>query len=137
MLTYAISVTGAVVTIVLYVFTIRNNVAKSKGDAIAKFRAAFAEEFTQLDSQDVHSLMCKAKVKHDVAIHEFRQFVEQKNLNDFDATVKRFDQLRSEVTPALLAHMKSRACDKPIDNSDKTRLKEAINDLLLFAANTQ
>ncbi len=106
---------------------------KLKRDPSARFQSAFAEEITQIDNQDAHSLMSKAKVKHDVAIREFRQWVDLNQLQRFDAAVKDFDQCRSEVTPALSAFYASQASGNPIDNSATVRLKQALNELLAFA----
>lgn len=122
-------------TVAFYIFVLagRRERDKSKREAIAKFRSAFAKEYTQIDNREAYSLMSKAKVKHDIAIHEFRPLVDSKQLQSFDAAVKKFDQCRSEVTPAPLTFLVSQASGKPVDDSCRVRLKEALIELLAFA----
>ena len=124
---------AAVVAVCIFVLTGRRERAKSKREAIAKFRAAFAEATTQIDNKDVHSIMRRAAVQHDVAIYEFRRVIEQKHLQHFDAAVEKFRRCRDELIPVSLAVWASLGSGEPIDNSDTLRLKVALNKLLAFA----
>lgn len=124
---------SAAVAYSLYALQGRREGNKTKREAIAKFRLAFVEEITQLDIKDAHSLMTQGKVKHDVAIYEFRRSVDSSQLQRFDEAVNNFEHCRSEVKPALLGYFAARATGEPVDNAGTVRLKEALNELLSIA----
>ena len=133
---FATAAFGAAVTISVFILTGRRERAKSKREAIAKFRSAFAEAITQIDNKDPHFLMSQAQVQHDVAIFEFRAFVDPRRVNYFDEAVEKFHRCRGEMRPALFTVLESSVSGKPIDNSDTLKLKEALNELLAFATKT-
>ena len=133
---FATAAIGAAVTFCIFVLTGRRERARSKREAVAKFRSAFAEAITQINEKDPHFLMNSAQVQHDVAIFEFRRTVDPKHMQNFDAAVEKFRKCRTELTPATLAVWKSLGSGQPVDDSETVRLKEALNELLAFADQT-
>ena len=123
---------------ILEIFLYRRRVrARAKREASPKFLSAFfAETIAHLDNKDVYLLMGQAQVKHDAAIIEFRAFVDPKHIGHFDAAAERFRRSRSELQPKLLKILAAIDSDKPVDNLDRARVKETLNDLLAFADKT-
>ena len=80
--------------------------------------------------------MDQVQAKHDTAIIEFRPFVDPDRIGHFDAAAEKFRRLRGELQPKLLKILAAIDSDKPVDNSDKARMKEALNELLTFADKT-
>jgi hypothetical protein len=105
----------------------------AKRNAVATFWSAFAEAVTQIDNKDAHFLMNQAQAQHDVAIYEFRRFVDPGKLKDFDLAVEKFRLRRSELIPATLAVWQALGSGKPIDNSNTVTQKKALTELLEFA----
>ncbi len=114
----------------------RREHTKSRREAIAKFRSAFAEAIAQIANKDAHVHMSQAQAQHDAAIIEFRRFVDPKQIEHFNAAEQKFHQCRSEVKPKVLKIRTAIDSGKPVDNSDIVKLKEAINELLTFADKT-
>lgn len=111
--------------------------AKARRQARAKFHSAFfGEAIAHMDNKDAYLLMDQAQSKHDTAIIEFRPFVDPKHIGHFDAAVDRFRRARSELQPRLLKILAAIDSDKPVDNLDRARIKEALNELLAFADKT-
>lgn len=111
--------------------------AKAKKEASAKFRSAlFGEAIAHLDNKDAYLLMEQAQEKHDTAIIEFRPFVDPKHIGHFDAAAEKFRRSRSELQPRLLKILAAIDSVKPVDNLDRARMKEALNELLAFADKT-
>ncbi len=111
--------------------------AKAKREASAKFRSAlFGEAIAHLDNKDAYLLMEQAQAKHDTAIIEFRPFVDPKYIGHFDAAAEKFRRSRSELQPRLLKILAAIDSVKPVDNLDRVRMKEALNELLAFAEKT-
>jgi len=119
------------------ILTGRRQRAKSRREAAAKFRATFTAAIADLDYLDAHAFITEAAELHDAAISEFRRFVQLKQRNGFDVAVRIFSQCRNEVQPPPIKVRASLDSGKPIDNSDVVKLKEALNELLTFAENTQ
>lgn len=131
---FVTAILGAVVAYALAGWRERDT---SKRNAVTKFRSAFAEAITQINNKDAHFLMNQAQVQHDVAIYEFRQFVDSNQLKKFDEAVEKFRQCRSTLVPASLAVWKSIGSGNPIDDSDTLALMKALNELLAFADSAQ
>jgi len=110
---------------------------EAKREAAAKFRSAFAEAITQITdgSIDPHYLIMRHKVQHDIAIFEFRPFVDPDRLSDFDATAQKYSECRSAIEPAMLQYYRSENTGQPVDQSARFNLIVAINGLLAFADN--
>ena len=130
---FVTAILGAVVAYALAGWRERDT---SKRNAVTKFRSAFAEAVTQINNKGAHFLMNQAQVQHDVAIYEFRQFVDSNQLKKFDEAVEKFRQCRSTLVPALLAR-KPIGSSNPIDDSDTLALMKALNKLLAFADSAQ
>ena len=114
----------------------RRTRARAKREARAKFHSAFfGEAIAHLDNKDSYLLMGQAQSKHDTAIIEFRPFVDPKHIEHFDAAAENFRRCRSELQPKLLKILAAIDSDKPVDNLDRARIKEALNELLAFADN--
>jgi hypothetical protein len=110
---------------------------KAKREASKTFRSAFfAETIANLDNKDAYLLISHAQAKHDAAIIEFRPFVGPKRIEHFDAAEQKFHRCRSELQPRVLKVHKAIDLQKPVDNSDTVRLREALNELLAFADKT-
>ena len=121
-------------TVLEIVLTRRRARAKAKREAGAKFRLAFlAEAMAHLDNKDVYRLIHQAQAKHDAAIAEFRPFVDPKRIKHFDAAEHELRRCRNELQPRILMILAAIDSGKPVDNSDRVRLKEALNELLAFA----
>jgi len=128
----ASGVTAAVATTV-DVLTGRRKRAKARRETSAKFRSTFAQAIADLGNIDAHAFMTEAREQHDAAILDFRRFVESRQIESFDAAVQKFNLYRSEVQPAPAKVLASLESGRRVDNSDTVRVKEAINELLLFA----
>ena len=111
----------------------RRKRAKAKREAAARFRAAFAEAFAQLDYIDAHAFITDTNDEHDAAILAFRRQLDSKQLPDFDAAVQKFYRRRKEVQPAPVKVRASLESGKPTDNSDTVNLKQTLEELLIFA----
>jgi len=131
-------VIGIAGTTCFFILSGRRERAKSKREAATKFRLAFAEAITQIDSIDAHNLMTQPQtlVQHDVAISEFRRVVSKKQLPSFDVAVAKFRRCRSDLVPGSLAVWAALGSGKPVDDSDTDRMKVALNELVLFADKT-
>jgi cytochrome c-type biogenesis protein CcmH/NrfG len=111
--------------------------AKARAEAREKFRAAFfTESIAHLDKISADVLMNHAQPRHDAAIAEFRQSLHPGQLEDFGAAVRKFHLCRSQLQPKLTKIRAAIASNMPVDNSDTTRLKEALAELLAFAEKT-
>ncbi len=125
------AIAGAV-AILVDILTGRRKGAKSRREAAATFHLAFAEAIAQLENVDAHALITEARAQHDAAILEFRRFVVAKQIEHYEVAVQNFNRCRSEVQSAPVKVLASLASEKPIDNSDTVKLKEALNELLTF-----
>ena len=94
---FATAAIAAAITICIFILTGHRERTKSKCEAIAKFRAAFAEAITQINNKDAHFLMRQAQVQHDIAIYEFRPFVNSKQIKNFDEAVQKFQRYRNKL----------------------------------------
>jgi hypothetical protein len=123
---------------ILEIFLYRRRArAKARREVRAKFHSAFfGEAIAHLDNKDAYLLMEQAQARHDAAIVEFRPFVDPEHIGRFDAAVERFRRARSELQPRLLKILAAIDSDKPVDNLDRARIKEALNELLAFADKT-
>jgi hypothetical protein len=111
--------------------------AKARREARTKFRSAFfGEAIAHFDNKDAYLLMGQAQAQHDIAIIQFRPFVDPKYIEHFDAAAGNFRRSRSELQPRLLKILAAIDSVKPVDNLDKARIKEALNALLAFADKT-
>jgi len=126
----AIAVIGTVIGLA---WTAYREQLKSKREACAKFRLAFAEAITQIHARDAYSLMAKAKVQHDVAILEFRRHVARRQLANYDNASAQFNQCREAVPPAFIAHYRALGSDQPVDMSDIFKLSKSLDFLMTFA----
>jgi hypothetical protein len=124
---------AAGITVFAYIATAGRERAKSRREAAARFRSAFAEAVTELDNVDAHSLITEARALHDAAIKEFRPSISPQQLDQFDAAVQKFYRYRSEVQPAPAKVLASLSSGKPVDHSDALMLKQALTELLAFA----
>ena len=123
---------------ILEIFLYRRRArARARREASAKFHSAlFGEAIAHLDNKDAYLLMDQAQEKHDAAIFEFRPFVDPKHIGHFDAAAEKFRRSRSELQPRLLKILAAIDSVKPVDNLDRARVKEALNELLAFADKT-
>jgi hypothetical protein len=123
---------------ILEIFLYRRRArAKARREAHAKFHSAFfGEAIAPLDNKDAYLLMEQAQAKHDAAIIEFRPFVDPEHIGRFDAAAEKFRRARSELQPRLLKILAAIDSVKPVDNLDRARVKEALNELLAFADKT-
>lgn len=128
---------AAAVVVWLDILIGRRKRAKSKREAVAKFRSVLAEAIAHLDNIDTHAFITEASEQHDAAIVGVRRFVDAKQIESFDAAVQKFSRCRTEVQPAPAKVLTSLESGKPVDNSDTIKLKEALNELLKFADSTQ
>jgi hypothetical protein len=128
---------GAVVVGASWWVNARLQRAKSRRDAAALFRAAFAEAATQLAAargEDPHALITRSAVAHDRAVFEFRSFLDPKQHASFDAAVTRYRRLREGVEPALLDFVRTGTFGDPnIRTVAVSKLRESIRALLVFA----
>jgi hypothetical protein len=124
-----------VVAVTLFVLSGHRERAKSKSEAVSKFRAAFADELTQIGKVDADSLMKNknVRIKHDVAIHEFRHILYAKYLTEYDTKVEKFNQCRENLVPAIIAALSAINAGKKVDESGTEKMKVALNELLAFA----
>jgi hypothetical protein len=127
---------AAGITAFAYIATAGRERVKSRREAAARFRSAFAEAVTELDNVDAHSLITEARAMHDAAILEFRRSISQQKIEQFDAAVQKFYRYRSEIQPAPAKVLASLSSGKPVDHSDALMLKQALNELLAFADTT-
>jgi hypothetical protein len=123
---------------ILEIFLYRRRArAKARREAHAKFHSAFfGEAIAHFDNKDAYLLMEQAQAKHDAAIIEFRPFVDPEHIGRFDAAAEKFRRARSELQPRLLKILAAIDSVKPVDNLDRARVKEALNELLAFADKT-
>ena len=123
---------------ILEIFLYRRRArAEARREARTKFHSAlFGEAIAHFDNKDAYLLMGHAQAKHDTAINEFRPFVDPKHIRRFDDAAEKFRRSRSDLQPKLLKILAAIDSDKPVDNLDRARLKEALNELLTFADKT-
>ncbi len=129
----ALAGAAAVIVVSIDFFVIPRRRAEARRIAAARFRSVFVDAIAQVDKLDAHAFMAEAWARHDAELSDFRRSIESKRLDSFDVAVQKFNRCRTELMPAPAKVLAALQFGRPIDDSDKHRLKDAMSELLLYA----
>jgi len=106
---------------------------KAREAARGRLRSVVAHVQAQLDTADAFHVMAQRRLDVDAAIGELRALLGDRARARFDVAIADYSVARDAVQPAFLVFLESQAIGRPIDQSARARLVEALRALLAAA----